>query len=606
MINKVATLLTCLVTCFSYGQEATIAQVDSLYEVGFELRNGPVDSCFNIIRKSKEISLKLGYSFGAQRADIFSIFFYTSKGRFDSAAIAEKIVFDYFRTNPEFEDSFQHGLAYYYSGVLKWRSQNLKEARSRYSSALRIFTELKNTYYIATTNSRLGIIEMNQANYAEALDLFMTSYLMKLNSGRPAAEYAPELANIAAVYQGMGSNEEAAKYARLSLELEIARGNHRNVAGALLILGSLIDEKDPDSAIHYFERSFRIANENGHIKTAGISKYRVARALTQKGNFIQSRNQLQELLTQLQVSNYKDLSADVYQLLAINDFNLEEFESSIRNAKRSLELGESYGAKTTITSAAQLLSNVYAKTSKLDSALFYNKLYSAYRDSVHNTENQMTIARLNSKLDNLEIRKEVELLEKQREIDVQNRRLLIISLIAIVITSILFVTALVFRHKSNQRKQRLKTLELEREKNILDEELYQQTLRMINMNHGITELEISLSEIKKQSDISQKDVQKVLGNIKLNKTIEKEWKNFDNYFGKKHEHFYEGLVAKHPQLSLQNRRLAALIRIDLSNREIAQILNISQNSAKMGRYRLKTKLGLQENDNLTQYLFQFS
>lgn len=605
MIRKVAIITSFLVVCYSYAQKATVAQVDSIYDIGFSLRNGPKDSTFALINKSKVMSEQIGYQFGERRADIFLIFFYTSKGQFDTASTYEKTVFDFFSKNDEYKNSFQHGLALYYSGVLKWRSQRLSEAQVSYNSALEIFTELDDAYYIGSTLSRLGIIQMNQSNYPEALDLFMKSYLLKLDKGRAPGEYAPELANIAAVYYGMGSDEEATRYAKLSLDLELQRGNHLNVARMLLQLGSAIDDHDPDSAIYYFDRAFEIASKNGYRKTAGIAKYRVALTLTELKKYVQSQNELIQLTRELNVSVYKDLSSDIFQLSAVNDFNLEDFRSAIVNARSSLAISESYGAKKKVVSSAQLLSTLFGKVSSLDSALYYTKLYSTYRDSIHSNKNQMKIAQLNSKLDNLKIQREVQLLEKQSEIDRQNQRLLVISLIAIILIAALIVMVLIFRHKSNQRRQLLKTLELEKQKSILDEELHQQTLHMIHMNNGIEELQESLSQIKEQAIISSGDVQKVLGNIKFNKTVEKEWENFDTFFGNKHKHFYENLILKHPELSIQNRRLAALIRIDLSNLEIAKILNINKGSAKMGRYRLKSKLGLQEGDNLTEYLIGF-
>lgn len=72
---------------------------------------------------------------------------------------------------------------------------------------------------------------------------------------------------------------------------------------------------------------------------------------------------------------------------------------------------------------------------------------------------------------------------------------------------------------------------------------------------------------------------------------------------KKLHHDFPGKLARmHPNLTEQEKKLMILLRIGFSSKEIAPILNISPKSVEIGRYRLRKKLNLQKEDNLTQYI----
>jgi len=66
--------------------------------------------------------------------------------------------------------------------------------------------------------------------------------------------------------------------------------------------------------------------------------------------------------------------------------------------------------------------------------------------------------------------------------------------------------------------------------------------------------------------------------------------------------FYDRLTSKYPSLAPTELELCAMIRAGMSNKEIAEIRNISPSSASTARYRLRKKLGIEEGDDLNQVL----
>jgi DNA-binding CsgD family transcriptional regulator len=83
-------------------------------------------------------------------------------------------------------------------------------------------------------------------------------------------------------------------------------------------------------------------------------------------------------------------------------------------------------------------------------------------------------------------------------------------------------------------------------------------------------------------------------------SIDKEREKFNFYVNELNADFYLRLVNRFPDLSENEQRLAALIRLNLSSKEIASILNISTKSVEVNRHRLRKKMRLKREENLTE------
>lgn len=84
-----------------------------------------------------------------------------------------------------------------------------------------------------------------------------------------------------------------------------------------------------------------------------------------------------------------------------------------------------------------------------------------------------------------------------------------------------------------------------------------------------------------------------------------EWKDFSYYFGQVHPSFYQNLQSRFPDLSLKEKRLCAFLRLGLSSKEIAAITFVETRSVESARNRLRKKLNLDVDENLTTFLSSF-
>lgn len=93
--------------------------------------------------------------------------------------------------------------------------------------------------------------------------------------------------------------------------------------------------------------------------------------------------------------------------------------------------------------------------------------------------------------------------------------------------------------------------------------------------------------------------------IESNIVHDDDWKKFQNNFDVVYSDFLKRIGNRYPQLSLSDKKICAYLRMDLSSKAIAPLMGMSVHSVETTRYRLRKKLGLQKEDNLTSFLQKF-
>lgn len=128
------------------------------------------------------------------------------------------------------------------------------------------------------------------------------------------------------------------------------------------------------------------------------------------------------------------------------------------------------------------------------------------------------------------------------------------------------------------------------------------TMTLVQKNNMLNDLKELLAHEDASDTGRKKWKQKMKHLIEQNLSSDTEWEIFEQNFAEVHEDFLDRLKELHPHLTSGEQRLAAYIRMDLSSKEIAPLMNISLRSVENKRYRLRKRLGLEHDDNLSAYL----
>jgi len=108
--------------------------------------------------------------------------------------------------------------------------------------------------------------------------------------------------------------------------------------------------------------------------------------------------------------------------------------------------------------------------------------------------------------------------------------------------------------------------------------------------------------LKNEKHITKVEIAKVLKTIDENIKFDNDWYRIKAHFEKIHPGFFDRLRKKFPQLTPNDHKLCALLRMNLNTKEISHILKITAPSTEISRIRLRKKLDLPKGINLTQYI----
>ena len=141
------------------------------------------------------------------------------------------------------------------------------------------------------------------------------------------------------------------------------------------------------------------------------------------------------------------------------------------------------------------------------------------------------------------------------------------------------------------------TLELDIESK--NRELAISTMSLIKKNEFLNSIK---NELKGIEDVTKlKSVIKIIDN-NINNTDD--WKLFEEAFNNADKDFLKKVKTKHPSLTSNDLKLCAYLRLNLSSKEIAPLLNISSRSVEVKRYRLRKKMELSHEASLTNYILE--
>ncbi len=175
------------------------------------------------------------------------------------------------------------------------------------------------------------------------------------------------------------------------------------------------------------------------------------------------------------------------------------------------------------------------------------------------------------------------------------------------------------RNKSKallERSKKVLNLEIERlklkqDKNQLEEdvifkskELTNYTVQLINKKRAFAEIQNDLKELKNlvKNAESKKKIIEIFKKLHQHKVGEEYMKVYDVNFEKIHQDFFKKLKYIHPKITTRELRLCAFIKMNLTNKEIAPLLNISVRGVETARYRVRKKLQVNQESSFNIFL----
>ncbi len=171
-----------------------------------------------------------------------------------------------------------------------------------------------------------------------------------------------------------------------------------------------------------------------------------------------------------------------------------------------------------------------------------------------------------------------------------------------------------FMHLESEKKRELEQQRIKSDNEKLhievvnkSKDLANSTMSIIRKNDILMSIGDALEEIKKEmgNKFPEKYQSQLKNMISTNIAEDENWRVFEENFNEVHHDFLQRLKLKYPELTPGDLKLAAYLRMNLSTKEISPIMYMSIRGVENKRYRLRKRIGLSEEINLTEFLMQF-
>lgn len=163
------------------------------------------------------------------------------------------------------------------------------------------------------------------------------------------------------------------------------------------------------------------------------------------------------------------------------------------------------------------------------------------------------------------------------------------------------------KRQKEQEVQHLKEEKMQSELQHVNRLLAASTMNLVVKNEFIESIKEELKEVKQKGKGTEtkRALEKLVKEIDINLRVQEDWEQFEYHFAAIHGNFLSRLRSNYPDLSPNEQKLCAFLRLNLNTKDIANLLGISLRGVEVARYRLRKKLDLKRGQNLSKFILDY-
>ena len=497
----------------------------------------------------------------------------------------------------------------------------------------------------------IGITHAQQGNFEEARSYFLKNLelVQELKDERAVAII---LGNIGTIYYEMGNYPQAQEYQLQSLQRAEIIEDQEIISRTYNNLGNLHNDlKDFDTSLDYYHKSLAIKEKLGlkrslplvHNNIGLIHSYKKEHELA-----IASFNESVRLSVALndpisEARGYSNLGAEYTKLkryeralplhdkaialkTKINDLDglastlvyrgltyleMGRWAEARNDCFKGKELSETSRHINLLKSACNCLSVAYKGLGNYKESLVYHERYSQLKDTLFNAERTQEITRadMNYAFQKKQLADSIKFHKKQtaqqvayeRQLNKQNTIFYVLLLVSLLVIG--FLTFLYYKYRQNLKLKKVENKLLNNEIAFKKNDLTRMAVNISNNQEWAASLADRLQSLKAATGRKrQKELSLLEEEIKNQVWVNKDSDDFYQKIDELSSSFYARLHEQFEGLTKTEVRLCSLIKLDLNTKQIATLQNINPSSVKMSRNRLRKKLHLSPEQDLSAFL----
>lgn len=518
----------------------------------------------------------------------------------------------------------ERGSNYYFKADYANALNDYKNAESFYHAiGTDIESEEISPLYFAKLLNNMATAYIKTGHYDSSLRCFIQSIKIKEAQHATPASMIVSKINIGSIYLVLKDFENSETWIHEALDDAILAQDSVYMARCYANLGVLYKKTgDTNRAVENYKKGLAINESRGDHRNQAIVLQNLALLLTSQKKYREAHAYFISAL-----KNNNAIHANNSRLhLAMSRMFIEQqkYDSAIVHAQMSLQLAKQSGNVDVRLEDYEILSKAYKGKKQYHRAFDFIEKSTALKDSIATYKNQEYIQSLKTEFETerkeseIVFLKELNQSEHAKALAVQSRQRLIIFTVLLALLLLVVGAAFYFVKKKKEKElylvehklletdlknKELESNRLQMDVNFKTRQLTTHALNMLQKNQLLADIMEKLSAISVKSDEGMASkLNAIIREIGKGRKTEKDWELFKNYFENVNKGFGKNLMALNPHLSTHDYRLAALVSLNLNIKETASLLNISPNSVKIARYRLRKRLKLENGEDLYAFL----
>ncbi|TDT47337.1 tetratricopeptide repeat protein [Maribacter spongiicola] len=508
--------------------------------------------------------------------------------------------------------------------ALELRFQNPDSAVALLDFSSKKYLQLNDTLGATYSLLEKAYVFENIARYANSYDALWTALI--LNDNREDDKLKSIIfVRLGRIYSYNKRVKESYKYLQSSLELQKRRVEKMNLKKSELVpyyysLAKTSRELEENKVARiYLDSCYLYFSDDVDIKPLAHLEYggkeyldfEKAVLLEREDNNEDAIGLMEDVIPYFQ-ENEPTYLVLIYKYLGDMYFNLSDLKKSEELYRKSLNISEEYKSHVDFTplvyenlTRLYLLKNDYKNAFKsLEKA---KELDAKFFDGRSSINQSLLEIKDNYRLEKDRQEKQIQQqylkqLEQEEEISKLQMIILLGSIFFIIIIGYGYFNYLRTKHRNEKAFiKRNKELEIQKQQVLIDiknKELASSALQLIEKDEFLKEIK---SKVRVGNDkIKIHEINKVLRSISSNNN--NNWDEFKHRFISVNKEFYDKIFEKFPNLSQSDQKICALIKLNMSSKDMARLLGISVESVHTSRHRIRKKMNLPRNVNLEDYI----
>ena len=561
--------------------------------------------------KELEISKKINYTKGIAVGYLHIADYFGMRSETDSA------LYYYNKAKAKFTElNSTRGIVFVNHSLssLEQTRGNLDNAITITKENIHVITENENegngkTKFLGAQYASLAGIYIEKGNYKMALTQALKA-LEAFESINHETRKADVLKQIGDIESALENHTSAITYYKLALEIYKRFEDTFYAAYTYNSLGiSYQNLSDYNTAEHYF--NLAIEHSKAVEDNLGITNalHNLGDLKRMQGNYANAKSILHEAKAIAEKEQLKLGMVNALASLSKINFNENNDVLALQQNAEAISIAKTLGAMAHEADLYKDRSFFLEHINKNTDALKYLKQYQTLTDSLFTIKKSQQIEELKaiyeSEKQETEIalqKTTIETLKTKAKNDTLIKTLYGLGFLSFAIISGLVYFSFSQRIKKNRIAHEKQEAIYKQEIAFKKKELATQTLHLVQKNTFIQELKENLEKIKQSPELFKVEFRRIVMLLKKESAQDKDWAVFKSYFTEVHNNFDNKIKDIYPDIGEKDMRLASFIRMNLSTKEIASMLNVLPESVQKSKYRLKKKLNLEKDKDLTQFL----